>query len=78
MFYHEKLLQACDKVARRCATICGEYHGSPWLYDKLMRFYSDPGNAAAVSVTIPVMLNVVGPGTAEISRDGGLIMRATH
>lgn len=76
MIHNPNLLTACDTVIRRCTTVCGGYHRSAWLFDKLMRsFDSDP---AAVTVTIPVYINLVGPGTAEIGRDGSVIMRADH
>ena len=76
MTYNENLVTACDTLARRCVTMCGGYHGSAWLYDKLMRYFS--AEHAASEITIPVYINLVGPGTAEIGRDGSLIMRADH
>jgi len=75
--YNESLIIACDKIARRCPQICGAFHGSAWLYDKLMRFFGNPANHAVVSVTIPVYINLVGDGVAEIGRDGSLTMRRT-
>ena len=72
------LIDACDKVARRCTTICGGYHGSAWLFDNLARFFSNPGNHACVAITIPVYINLVGEGEATIGRDGSLVMRRAH
>lgn len=78
MIYNEQLLLTCDKLSHRCSSICGTYHGSAWLYDKLMRFFSASGNSAVVSITIPCYIANVGEGTAEIGRDGSLIMRLNH
>lgn len=76
MIYNPELQKACDLVSRRCTEICDTFHGSAWLYDKLMRYFnSEP---SAQSITIPVCINLVGDGTAEIGRDGSLIMRANH
>ena len=72
----EALCKSCDVLYRRCSELpIGERHGSAWLFDKVMRVFDDP---AAVSVTIPVYINCVGAGEATISRDGSLVMRASH
>lgn len=76
MIHNNALLTACDKVAQRCPVICGGYHSSSWLFNKLMRFFES--NTAAVSVTIPVHINLVGEGEATIGRDGSLVLTANH
>lgn len=64
---------ACDLVQQRCSQIpIGMNHGSCWLYDQVMRAFSDP---AVASVTYAVYVNCVGPGEATIGRDGSLVMR---
>lgn len=70
-----KLVDACDKVEARCTRIAGTYHGSAWLFDKLMRFFES--NIAAESVTFDVYLNIpiMSEGEAVISRNGELILR---
>lgn len=69
------IITACDKVARRCATIGGGYHGSAWLFDKAMRAF-DNSHLPALSVTYEVTFNapVTRKGFAEIDRDGNLRM----
>lgn len=72
MIYNDELLKTCDKVARHCTSIADTYHGGAWLYDKLNRAFQNP---ACVSITIPVVINLVGNGEVEIGRDGSCIMR---
>ena len=69
----DKLITTCDTIARRCTRIADTGHGSAWLFDKLMRAFE--ASPACVSITIPVYVNLVGEGNAEIGRDGSLIMR---
>ena len=68
-----ELVNTCDKINCRCTQIAGTHHGSAWLFDKMMRFFES--NPSAVSVTIPVYINTIGPGSATIGRDGSLIMK---
>lgn len=66
-----KLIEACDYVGRHSIKICGGYHGSSYLFDKLMRYFEK--EHSAVSVTIPVILNSPLCGAkaeATISRTG--------
>lgn len=65
-----ELINACDKVAHHCTTICGTHHGSAWLFDKLMREFTKCD--ALEAITIPVFINapVMAQGEAEIGRDG--------
>ena len=71
------MIDASDKVARRCIEICGAHHGSAWLLSKSVRFFER--EQAAQAVTIPVYINapVMRPGEATIHRDGRLEMRVT-
>lgn len=66
------LIDACDKLQRRCTKICDTYHGGAWLFDKLCRYFD--AEPAAVSITIPVTVNLVGDREATISRDGSLVI----
>lgn len=66
-----KLIEACDYVWRHSIKICDGYHGSSYLFDKLMRYFEK--EHSAVSVTIPVILNAPLCGAkaeATISRTG--------
>lgn len=51
----QRLIEACDYVARYSIKICDGYHGSSYLFDKIMRFFEK--EHSAISVTIPVILN---------------------
>ena len=64
---------SCDKVARNCTHIANTLHGSTWLFDKLVRYFSKC--PAARAVTIPVTINMVGPGFATLGRDGSLVLQ---
>ena len=68
------IIEACDKVARRCITIGGKYHGSAWLFDQAMRAFD---HKAIEAVTYEVYINapVMKQGEATIHRDGRLEMR---
>lgn len=68
------LIQSCDTLSRRCSQIADTYHGSSWLFDKLMRLFES--SEAIESVTIPVFINapVMHKGEATIGRDGSLTM----
>ena len=66
-----KLIEACDYVERHSIKICGGYHSSSYLFDKLMRFFEK--ECSCNSVIIPVILNAPLCGIkaeAEISRMG--------
>lgn len=69
-----KLIQSCDTLSRRCSQIADTYHGSSWLFDKLMRLFES--SEAIESVTIPVFINapVMHKGEATFGRDGSLTM----
>ena len=73
MLYNESLMNACDKLVRRCTKIADTFHGSAWLYDKLMRYFEK--EPSSVSITIPVTINLIGNGEATIGRNGSLVMR---
>ena len=80
MFDHinlDALLATTDRVCKRVASEVplGEHHGSSWLFDRLMRMFED---RAVVSVTIPVYINLVGPGEVTIGRDGSLVIRRSE
>ena len=68
------ILADCDKVARRCTTIAGGYHGSAWLFNQVMRAFDFPPTEA---VTYEVFINapVMKPGEVTIHRDGHMEMR---
>lgn len=51
----QRLIEACDYTARHSIKICDGYHGSSYLFDKIMRFFEK--EHSAISVTIPVILN---------------------
>lgn len=69
------LIETCDKVSRRCIKISDTYHGSAWLFDKLMRYFES--ETSVVSVVIPVFINapIMAEGEAIIGRDGSLVLR---
>lgn len=71
------LIDAAEKLSRRCVTICNSRHGSAWLLYKIVRFFEH--EQAAQSITIPVFINapVMHDGEATIYRDGALEMRLT-
>ena len=68
------LIETCDTLARRCIKLADTYHGSAWLFDKLMRAFEN--SPATVAITIPVYIGspVMKPGEATICRDGSLQM----
>lgn len=67
------IARACDLAALRCTELpLGHMHGSAWLFDRCMRVFDDP---AAVGITFPVYINLVGEGEVTIQRDGKIIMR---
>lgn len=68
-------IKATDTIFHRCASICGTYHGSSWLFDKVVRYFE--AEPAAESITFPVMVGspVLKPGEATIHRDGSFEMR---
>lgn len=72
------IIEASDKIAHRCITICDTYHGSAWLTDKVIRFFER--ERCANAITIPVYINspVMRPGYATIYRDGTLNMSVAH
>ena len=72
------VLKTCDVLARRIVTIGGEYHGSSFIFDKVMRAFE--GNLPAEAITFSVFINspVNAPGEATIHRDGHLEMRIRH
>lgn len=70
---YTSIANACDRVAHNCTHIAGTLHGSTWLFDKLVRYFSS--EPAAISVNIPVTINLVGPGMATIGRDGSCIIQ---
>lgn len=66
-----KLIEACEYISRHSIKMCGGYHGSSYLFDKLMRFFEK--ERSANSIIIPVVLNAPLCGVkaeAEISRTG--------
>lgn len=69
------IITACDKVARRTTMIGGGFHGSAWLFDKVMRAF-DNSHLPAQSITYAVTFNapVMREGFAEIDREGNLRM----
>lgn len=71
----QEVIRACDKVGRRCTRIANTYHGSSWLFDKLMRYFE--AEKSAESITFDVTVNACPPfkGEATISRLGDLVMR---
>ena len=74
----DAIIKACDTLARRVTTIGGEYHGSPFLFDKCMRAFTNKA-LPAEAITFSVFINtpVLKPGEATIHRDGRLEMRTT-
>ena len=72
------IIEAADKIARRCVTICNTYHGSAWLTDKVIRFFES--ERCANAITFPVYINapVMQNGEATIYRDGAFEMRIVH
>lgn len=68
---YDRIAFACDRVVAQCVTICGGYHGSSFLFDKVMRVFDDP---AVNAVTYPVYWNLVGEAYATITRDGRYIL----
>lgn len=64
---YDRIAFACDRVAAKCTMICGGYHGSAYLFDKVMRVFD---NQAICAVTYPVYWNLVGEAYATITRDG--------
>lgn len=73
-----KLIDACDYVQRHCIKIADTYHGSAWLFDKLMRLFET--ETSCTSVTIPVILNapILSNGEATIGRDGSVQLRRSE
>lgn len=69
------ILNATDTISHRCASICGTFHGSSWLFDKVVRYFE--AEPAAESITFPVMIGspVLKAGEATIHRDGSFEMR---
>lgn len=67
-----KLIESCDFLSHKCIRIAETYHGSAWLFDKLMRFFDS--NKACVSIALPVTLNIPNgmEAVATICRDGSL------
>lgn len=73
-----ELITACERINQRCIRIADTQHGSVWLFDKLMRYFTS--ETACESITIPVIFNtpMLGcEGTATIGRDGSLTMAKT-
>ena len=70
----DEIIEACDKVARRCTMIAGGYHGSAWLFDKVMRAF-DFEPCEAVTYEVYINAPVMRPGEITIHRDGNLEMR---
>jgi len=75
MINTQEIINACDKVEQRCVMIADTHHGSSWLFDKVMRFFT--AEIASESITFPVVFNtpLLGiKGEATIHRDGTLTM----
>jgi hypothetical protein len=74
----QALITACETISQRCTKIADTHHGSAWLFDKLMRYFS--AEPSSVSVTVPVFINepVMADGEATISRDGTFTMRTAE
>lgn len=71
----QALITTCDTIAQRCKRIAGTYHGSSWLFDKLMRYFT--AEPSCESVTIPVFIKapVMKNGEVTISKDGSFAMK---
>ena len=72
-----KLIEVCEYIARHAIKIDGGFHGSSWLFDKLMRFFESEPSEIAI---IPIVLNspLLGVnGKAEIYRNGECFIRKT-
>ena len=70
-----ELIHTCELIDSRCIRIADTYHGSVWLFDKLMRYFTS--ESSCESITIPVVYNtpLLGcKGEATIRRDGLLTM----
>ena len=70
-----ELITACERIDQRCIRIADTQHGSVWLFDKLMRYFTS--ETACESITIPVIFNtpMLGcKGEATIHRNGLLTM----
>lgn len=65
----QNLITSCDYLGHNCIRIADTQHGSAWLFDKLMRYFTS--EQSAVAVTIPIVTNR-GCGEATISRSGQL------
>lgn len=65
----DSIIKACDHIARVCTTIGGGWHGSAWLFDKVMRAFD---HKAVEAVTYECYLNapVMRAGEVTIHRDG--------
>ena len=70
-------IKTAEYIARHCVTICGAYHGSTWLFDKLARLFDKQANKSVEAITIPVFLNapLMCEGEATIHRDGKVEIR---
>lgn len=71
----DRLIIATECVARHALYIDGGRHGSSWLFDKLMRFFSK--EPAARTASVDIILNVPCLGVkaeAQISRTGDCLI----
>lgn len=67
----QDIIKATDTLYRVART--ADKHGSAWLFDKLMRYFT--AEPAAMSVNIPIIYNTGKTGVAEIDRRGTLTTR---
>ena len=72
------VISACDFVSHKIVTICGERHGSSWLFDQCMRAFDNKA-LPAEALTFSVFLNypVMADGEVTIHRDGRTEIRRT-
>lgn len=82
-----RLISTMDYLKHKCSMVAGKQctsanmHSLPWLFDKLMRFFS--AEYAAESVNVPVAVSYIGNeyvfppvnGEATIHRDGTVQIR---
>lgn len=64
----QDIIKATDELFRKARTT--DNHGSAWLFDKLMRYFSK--ETSAISVNIPVIYNTGITGEVEIDRYGNI------
>ena len=70
----DRIITACDNIARHCTQIAGKCHGSAWLFNQVMRAFDFQPTEA---VTYDVYLNapVMAEGEVTIHRDGSYQIR---